>query len=561
MGDGVNIAVSGEDGHIVSYNLNWSDVKAPAADGAISAEQAGQGFASAPFFKLQYWLPTSIVFLKAGEKQDLKLVYQLQSSTGGAIDALTGKPLTLKPGEMINVFSGYGMGDTKGAMGQVATSSVPAPLTPQEQQEVDLTSKLLKQDEALAVVKQWLDIPDNLTLRSANLSSDWRSADNRIWNFNWADPSPNSNPGSSAKPQYLNARVNAVNGELVGFNRGYQSNPGEVKFDRAAMQKIAEDFLKKVQPERFQQAVLDSADSLGLYPGATPDSSGNFQYHRIVNGIDFPNNFLTVSVDPADGTITNYDLNWQDYNFPATDGILSQDQAVQAFLSQGPLTLAYVRIYTDGLPGDVRLVYLPLSQEQSAQTSNILDASSGKLLNYQGKPLDEGSKPYIFTDLNGVDGAQEIEALGEAGLFGDYGNQFNPQETMSAASLLRAMYYNQFGQNDSTMSLSDADILTKAKEQGWLKEDLQPGDPVSRELLAKILLRYAQLSKVAELKDIYQLKFQDADQISPDALGYIALATGSGILKVQGDTLAPQAAVSRAEAAAALYRAITWQNQ
>ena len=75
---------------------------------------------------------------------------------------------------------------------------------------------------------------------------------------------------------------------------------------------------------------------------------------------------------------------------------------------------------------------------------------------------------------------------------------------------------------------------------------------MNREILAKVLVRYIQLNKVAELKDIYQVNFQDAAQISPDALGYIALASSTGILKVEGQVLAPRDTVNRAEAATAL---------
>ncbi|WP_407309274.1 S-layer homology domain-containing protein [Desulfosporosinus sp. SB140] len=102
--------------------------------------------------------------------------------------------------------------------------------------------------------------------------------------------------------------------------------------------------------------------------------------------------------------------------------------------------------------------------------------------------------------------------------------------------------------------------MAKAKEQGWLKEDLQPSDPVKRELLCKLLLRYLQLNKLAELKNIYQVDFQDADQITPDALGYVALATSSGILKIKGQDFAPGEAVNRSEAAIALFRTLSWRS-
>lgn len=559
LSNGAVVQVSSTDGHISSYNLNWNDVKAPQANGVISVDQAQQAFAAAPFFKLEYWIPSYYRPLNAGQKQDAKLVYQFETeNTGGAIDALTGQPVQLNQGEWLATDS-FGIGGMGSAEAKSASSiSDRGPvLTPQEQQEVDRTAKLLKQDEAIAAVKRWVEIPDNLTLRGANLSKDWRNDDQRIWNFDWSN---NSNVKEGENPGYLSARVSAATGELLGFSSSSEENSkNEVKYDRAAAQKLAEEFLKKVQPERFGQVVLDSESDYLEKMGIEPWNNQAFSYQRVVNGINFPGNGMIVNVNPVNGKITNYELNWSEYNLPSPTGILSKDKAVESFLKARPLTLTYVRIYSNGIPGDLRLVYLPIAKDRSVPTSNILDAKSGELLDYRGEPVEKGPKPYNFTDLAEVNGAPEITVLGQAGLFGEYGNSFKPQEKMSVSSLMRAMYLSRFGLWGNT-GLTDKEIISKAKDLGWLKEDLKPGDPVNRELLTKILLRYIQLNKLAELKDIYQVSFQDSDQISSDALGYVALASSTGIIKVEGKVLAPRDTVSRAEAATAMFRALGWHN-
>ncbi|AFQ44089.1 YcdB/YcdC domain-containing protein [Desulfosporosinus meridiei] len=559
LGNGVNVQVSSKDGHINSYTLNWNDVKAPDVNGVISVEKAQQAFAEAPFFKLLYWVPSGYKPMLVGQKQEAKLVYQLTGdNSGGAIDALTGKPLQLNPGEWLST-DAYGVGGMGRAEAEKASqaSNSSQILTPQEQQEVERTSKLLKQDEAIAAVKRWVEIPNTLTLSSANLSKDWRSTDKRIWSFDWNSVETNKELGN---PQYLSARVSATTGELLGFSIATQQNgKDDVKFDRAAAQKVAEEFLKKVQPERFNQVALDPETDLMYKMNPEPWNNQAFSYGRVVNGVAFPENSMIVNVDPVSGKVTNYELNWSDYDLPSVTGILSKDKGVELFLKARPLTLTYVRIYSNGMPGDLRLVYLPIAKERNMQNSNILDAKSGDLLDFQGQPIEKGPKPYTFNDLTGVTGAPEITVLGQAGLFGDYGNSFKPLEKMSVSSMLRAMYLSRFGLWGNT-GLTDKEIISKAKELGWLKEDLKPGDPVNRELLAKVLLRYIQLNKLAELKDIYKVSFQDSDQISSDALGYIALASSTGIIKVEGQVLAPRDTVSRAEGATALFRALNWRN-
>ena len=557
LSNGVNVQVSSTDGHITSYNLNWSEVKAPEVKGLIEASQAQKAFASSSFFNLRYWVPTSYRPLAAGQKQEVKLVYQLTGQSGGAIDAFTGIPLKLDEGDWLptDLLGSGGIGSTKEERADSLSNGIQV-LTPQEQQEVEHTAKLLNQDKAIEAVHHWIEVPDNLTLRSANLSTDWRSTDKRIWNFDWNNTGSEKGEGI---PQYLSARVSATTGELLGFNTSYQqTGKTEVTLDQAAMQKLAEEFLKRVQLERFSQVALDPERNLDVKMGPEPWNTQYFSYHRVVNGVDFPDNGMTINVDPVAGTVTGYELNWSE-SLPSVSGILTKDQGVELFLKARPLTLVYVRIYTNGLPGKLRLVYIPIDQHRSMPLSNILDAKSGELLDYQGQPLEKGAKPYSFSDLTGVNGAQEIAALGQAGLFGDFGNNFRPQEKMGVASLLRAMYLSRFGLGGNT-SLTESEVLTKAIEQGWVKEDLQPEDPVNRELLVKVLLRYIQLNKLAELKGIYQVDFQDTDQINPDTLGYFALASSIGILKVEGQVLAPCDTVSRAEAAVALFRALGWRN-
>jgi len=109
--------------------------------------------------------------------------------------------------------------------------------------------------------------------------------------------------------------------------------------------------------------------------------------------------------------------------------------------------------------------------------------------------------------------------------------------------------------NNQNRVLSDEDVLKTAKERGWIHEDLNLGSELSREDLSKIMIRLISMEPSAQVKGIYAVPFTDASTIQPDSLGYIALAWGLGILKVEGDTLQPTQSVTRAEAAYALVHA------
>lgn len=554
-GNGVTVMIRSKDGQLASYTLNWTKAEIPGAAGAISPEKAREAFTNAGMLKLQYFLPPRLApFMASGEKQQVMLVYKLQAPANGAIDALSGEPFKPESGYWISGPAG-GPEDRMSGMG-MADLTVKAPLSPQETKEIAMTVNLISQDEAVAAVKKWVDIPQGLTPGSVNLMADWQSPDIRIWNLNWQADKPGVE--SSGRPQYLSARVNAVTGELLGFDLAYPptGTVNDGNLDRAAAQEMAEDFLQKVQPQRFSEVRLDESSRPAVYPlkGEQSPPSQQFNYIRLVNGIDFPESNISVMVDASAKRITHYSLNWPNLDFPAPGGAMDIQQAADTFLQSRPLALNYVQVYGPGGPGEVRLVYLPLASPGLPAASQ-LDAKTGELLDWQGKALTRQPRPYHFNDIAGESAEKEISLLGQAGVFGEYGDSFHPGENVTAASLLRAMLQVNNG-IQVTPDLTDQEVLKQAKARGWLKEDLQPGAAVSREALAKITIRMLNLEPAARAEGIYQVPFTDAASLNSGSLGYVALAWGLGIIKDNEPSFNPDRPVTRSEAAKALVRAM-----
>lgn len=561
--NGLTINVRGDDGQASNYNLNWTRDPLPAAAGAIAPEKARQVFATTRMLELQYYLQPPYRPLAAGEKRPVLLVYQLNHPSRGLIDALSGAPVDLGEGRWFDKGGAGGMGYA-GEMARKAASSQgndqPKPLSPEELKEIEKAAKLISQEEAIAAVKKWVDIPAGLTLRGANLYADWQDPEIRSWNLNWSADKPE--PG---KPSYMSARVNASNGELLGFDLPStpSGNDKGGKLDRKAAQRLVEDFLQKVQPQRFKEVQLDANSRPGWEPVIMADGQNPpvqyFYYRRLVNGIPFPGNGINVTVDTVAGRITSYNLNWGNFDFPAADTILDGQQAIETFLKNRPLTLSYTRIYGPGGPGgvgkgEVRLVYQPLA-DPGQPTSDMMDARTGQFLDWEGKPLTQQPRPYRFNDIAGNFAEKEISLLGQAGIFGEYGDAFHPDENVTVVSLLRAMLMARnglWGYKD----LKDEEILKRARDEKWLQEDLQAGATVSRETLAKFMIRFLNLERAARVEGIYQVPYSDAGSLSPGSLGYVALTWGLSILKGDGSTFEPGHTVTRAEAAVALVRSM-----
>ncbi|MGI6649824.1 MAG: YcdB/YcdC domain-containing protein [Bacillota bacterium] len=555
LGDGASISIRGDDGQVSHYNMTWTETDFPAAAGVVSSAKARETFEATGMLELQYYRQSDVRPLAAGEKQPVKLVYRLYHPSNGIIDALTGEPLVLEPGKWLRNEGGGGAGGAEDMMAQrAAQDEAAAPLSPEELKEIERTADLLSEEEAVAVVKKWVDIPETLTLRSANLAAEWQFPENRYWSLSW-----NAEKSETGQLDNASARVDARTGELMGFYLYYSSpepnQPGNI--DQEAAKKLAEDFLKKVQPGRFASVKLEENQQNWrplVIEGQNP-TAYYFNYRRLVNGIPYPGNGISVSVDAINQRITQFDVNWQNLNFPSPAGCLGTEQANAAYLKNQPLTLAYTQVYGSTGPGEVILVYLPVTTPNQL-VSNLIDARTGEYLDRQGKPLSEQPRASHFTDIAGHFGEEEISLLGQAGIFGEYGDTFRPEESVTAVSLLRAMLQATQG-SWATADLTDQEIIKRAQEIKWVEEgELTPAGAVTRENLAKLMIRLLGMDRAARIEGIYKVPYKDADALSPGSLGYASLTWGLEIIRGTGDTFNPNQVTTRAEAAVVLVRTL-----
>lgn len=314
--------------------------------------------------------------------------------------------------------------------------------------------------------------------------------------------------------------------------------------------------MKQIQPQRFGEVkAVETPSFPGKYGYGT--SQEIFSYYRLVNGIPFYGNGLNVTVDTVSGKVIGYNLNWSELDFPSAEGSLTLQAAVDKFLAVRPLTLIYIpgeKALEPGKTAQLRLVYQPLAANSDIP-SQTLDAKTGEFLDYMGRPMTKIPRAHRFTDIQGSFAEKEIGMIGQAGLLSEYGDAFHPQETVTLVSLLRALQGARNGVYGNVVP-SDEEVMQFAKNEGWLTEDLGSGAMVNRETFTRILIRFVKLEPVAKLQGIYQAPYSD---INPDFYGYSALAKGIGILSVQGQIFNRIQAVTRAEAAYAIIKALAFQ--
>lgn len=276
----------------------------------------------------------------------------------------------------------------------------------------------------------------------------------------------------------------------------------------------------------------------------------SLQWTRLVNGIKCPNNGFSVSVDRKTRQIILFSMNWTNKEFTKPDKIMDMAAAEQSFLNNTPLTLVYTPVTDGETTASYKLVYKPKDPEGRV-VSGILDAFSGEPLDWQGQPLAKQPRAYVFNDISGHFAEKEISLLGKAGFMGEYGNAFHPGENIAAASLFRTLIGVRNGLYN-VQEYSDEEVLMQAANLGWLEESVGKGDPISRELLTKVAIRYLGLEYLAQVPGIYRYPYQD--KISPDIEGYATLCWGLGIIKGDGQYFNPDHLISRGEAAMIITR-------
>ncbi|BBJ28427.1 YcdB/YcdC domain-containing protein [Athalassotoga saccharophila] len=499
----VEVSVDAQSGRISRYQIEWSDQKFPYSPDIITSDQAKQAFLSNDLLKLEYYPVHST------HESTAILVYALSSS--GAIDAVTGKPLKLEDDQWVNW--GYFSNIVNG-QGKVPDK--------ENYQSQSAETKFI--DEKLAVddLKKIVEISPNLELTSASLA--YNPNDGRIvWNLYWDRIKSQSSTITS-----IFAGIDALNGSLDHLYVNYQGGNVKNHLDEGEAQKIAESFLKKAQPEFFNQIRLNPQ------AGYKPQGAYNFVYDRIVNGIPFPANNINITVSDF-GLVTSYWSNWSSVSFESTSEIIPLNMAKQIFLDYRPLVLNYVKINNENnSTPTVKLVYLP--EIRNPIVSDLLNAKTGEPINWNGMPIGKNATAYHFNDLNSTEYATYISYLGQAGLFGEYGDLFMPSEKITVEDFLRNLLAVKNGA-DYVSSISTKQIIDTAIYDDLVPSAINPRKFLDEETLSEIMVRFLGLKVVAKF------------------YGYQTLARTLGI------TSNSSSDVTRLEAGISIIKAIELKNE
>lgn len=515
------ISVSADAKRVVSFSLNYTTgLKFEDSSKLISKEDAQNSFNEKFPMKLRYTTEYK------DDKKSATLIYSPDSEYNQYISATSGEVITREYRR-----HRFGGGDMKASESMAAMDMADNGFSEAEIKNLDTINGLigLEKAEKIILTSKVINANSAYKLTEHALCRDWYDEDKYTYRLEFERT-------SGDEDYWLDAEVDAKSGDILSFyiseNRGNEKAKLNVKqgYEKAYAA------LEVLAPSHFGEN-MDY-----LLDGDDKDSSGNYVFFRYVNGIEFADNSVRISVDMASGKIISYRIGYDDIEFPSADSVISAEDAGKRLFEQVGYDVWYIPTYEDDKPAEAPVVYDTDSYDLT------LDAFSGEL-----KYKRDSEKVGEYTDIENHYAKDAIEALAKFGIgFAD--SEFKPDSNITQAdfvTLLNAAF-NDYGPIVIYKGISYENIYDDAIADGIVKEDeYSPDADVTRDLAAKMMVRALGFEEVATLNGIYVPIFAD---VSADSVGFTSILGAMGVIKGdENGNFNPSGTVTRADAAIMLY--------
>ena len=551
-----SISVDSTDGEVVSFSrddLSGQIMGAiPAPEAAVTAAQAAAALRDTLELRLEYVLPE--------EGTQAVLRYLPENGDEYYVDAATGELVDLS--ELFRQAAEGGFGDKGGSVNMTASDSAAGEsLSVAEQEGIAKLEGVLDREALDAQVRALSALGlEDYTLATVRYSVDREQEEDGV-----APVTAILIYGRQAgSPSWRRtATVDARTGELLSlYSSASLREDGPARtVDAAAAQRAAEDFLRSIAPDQFgKTALYDSSDALE----GERTVSHSFTYAQQENGYFYTGNIFYVGVDATDGSISSYEKYFDDaVTFDSPDGVISADDAVDAWLDTYETALQYILVpaaidfsqpeYAPlaGL-GYSYLYRLELGYQLERDDYFLgIDAKTGKAVAPGWTDADD---TIAYDDLGGHWAQAQIETLAQYGV-GYIGGSFQPDKALTQLDLIALLLSTQ-GYRYQPEEEGAADWLyERAYSMGLLaRGEREDSALMTRAQTVQMILDAAGYGPVARLEGIFRTSFADDAAIPAAYYGYAALAQGLGIAGgAPGSQFRAGSTASRAEAAVMLY--------
>lgn len=546
-GNDANLEIDKQTGIVISYNLNWSkNIKFPEPKNIINLEDVKKIYPNELGLKLVYRYVYDNKIIKP------YLVYTDKYGSEYSIDAFTGKKIKVNSGR-------YYLMEKSALDTEKESKNNGIELTPQELEAIKNASKLISKEEAANNAKksEILKLDSSFSLTYSSLNKNWPDDSKFNWNLGFE-----SKQKDKEEKSYVNVSMDAVSGEINSFNIFTEYNDK----DKAVYSKedglnSAKIFLEKFYKDKYKLVQYSDSNETIMIKEENPKYY-NFKFERVVNGIPFESNYLSVGYDTTTGKINNFNMQWYDIEFPEMNNIISIEKAYNTLFSNIDLELQYkldheynkIMLSKDDKNKEVKLVYA-LNQD----IPHNIDANNGQIIDYNKKVY---IKPKLgaYKDIENHYAKNQINKLKELGIGFDDDN-FYPNDKITQKDFFRLYIKTLDFYNDTYDQKYIDDMYKYLISEGILKEsEMKPDSTITKIDALKFMVRGLGHGSVAEIKGIYNCPFKDVQKETPEYIGYTSIGYGLGIVNGNNGELSPKKEITRSEAAVMIYNYLNRKN-
>lgn len=277
-----------------------------------------------------------------------------------------------------------------GAVVQVSAAETAASASEAQNNKAESEAKVKKDDAkdiAIKFLKDFCDIDLNdkkYEVRIQNRQIYGVSVNYPLNLLNSWDISFQVSEGNNT--QSVNVQVNSDSGKVTGFNSYSYSNTGRElasvpTITEEKAKEIGDAFLEKLYPGILTQIAQNDNDYMKYIYNNINSPQYSFKYYRVVNGIKFDSNSVSVTINSVTGKVSGFSYNWSDeLSFPNSEPTIEKDKANELFMKEADLKLSYaddriLQIDPANQKLNVNLVY-----GTEFKNGNFLDAKTGSFV-------------------------------------------------------------------------------------------------------------------------------------------------------------------------------------
>lgn len=443
----------------------------------------------------------------SGKEPAVKLFYRIDK---GYVQYATGEIITE---EHFDRYAGVTEDSyTESAEGGVLMGKNEATLSPKEQSEIDKMESLIKPSEIEKTLRglTLLKITEDMKFSE---SYTYKSEDKYFINF-----------GLKGEERVVNVAYNGETGEITSiysyFTKTKSSENKESETGTVPESDILA-FAKTLSGTKTDETEVEFS---------TSDKRAAMNATRIVNGVPFPENSITVTYDTENNMVTRYSIYWDEDTsaFPKPEEAIGLEKAREIIFKNYNTNTVWLK-QKEG--------YSLATTIESAVT---IDAITGEEL-YKTTEVKAA-----YTDITSHWAKEAIEALWEHDIYLT-GDKFNPDSAITQADMIR-LFSSCRNSGIIPIGWEKDRISEYAVESGYV-EAAEPDKLMTRKEAFETLVEILGYGVIADF-DIYKSSYTDMEPC-----GSAEILKAMGVLV--GDSARPLDNLTRAEAAVMVYRYLT----